>query len=142
MKQQNMKHWSLNMKQESFRFLVIVGFFVFIACGSESSGDPAKLVVNTWKLSEFTPADRFPMPDSVRLEIIAKTVLTFTADGKFTQTGISRKHSGTYSVSEDGKQITYYHDERNVPFTETVLELTSKRMKVVDQNGNRMVRTN
>lgn len=128
------------MKHETFLF--IVASFVLFACGSETSGDPGKLIVNTWKLSEFTPAPRFTMPDSVRQEIIAKTVVEFTADKKFRQTGIGRTHTGTYDISEDGKQITYYHDQRDVPFTETVLELTSKRMSVVDQNGNKMVRTN
>lgn len=139
---QNMKHQIMRLESLKYTLLLITTVFIVLNCANESAGNPQKLIVNTWKLSEFTPAARFTMPDSVRQEIIAKTVVEFTADNKFKQTGIGRTHTGTYNISEDGKQITYYHDERDVPFTETVLELTSKRMKVVDQNGNRMVRTN
>lgn len=119
----------------------LVNVCLFIHCAPEASDDsPASLVINTWKLAEFTPAAQFPMPDSVRQEIIEKTVMEYTADKKFKQTGIGRTHTGTYEISADGKRITYHHDLRDVPFTETVLELTDKRMSVMDQNGNRMVR--
>ncbi|HLF62540.1 MAG TPA: lipocalin family protein [Saprospiraceae bacterium] len=124
------------------RIFILLNLFLILSCVSETSQDPNKLIVNTWKLTEFTPAPQFTMPDSVRQEIIAKTVVEFAADKKFKQTGIGRTHTGTYNISKDGKQITYYHDQKDVPFTETVLELTSKRMSVVDQNGNRMVRKN
>jgi hypothetical protein len=100
------------------------------------------MIVNTWTLKEFTPSEKYPMPDSIQQEIINRTVIEFMADGKFKQTGIGRTHTGTYSISNDGKQIIYDHDERDLIFKERVLEFTSKRMKVVDQNGNKMTRVN
>ena len=121
-------------------FLGIV--FLIHACGGESSQEPEKMIVNTWRLKEFTPSEKYPMSDSIIQEIIDKTVIEFMPDGKFKQTGIGRTHTGTYSISPDGKTITYDHDERDASFKESVLEFTTKKMKVVDQNGNKMTRVN
>jgi len=133
--------YRMNMKCVAFGLVGIMYGLLCTGCATDHAQSPEKMIVNTWKLTEFTPAPQFPMPDSVKQEIIARTVIEFTAGKAFTQTGIGRTHTGSYEISKDGTRITYYHDRKDVAFTETVLELTPRRMSVVDQNGNRMVRT-
>ncbi len=123
--------------------IVLVFIFAICSCGNKQDQNPqdlSEVIVNTWKLSEFSPAAKFPMSDSIKQVIIAKTLVEFTADKKFKQTGIGKTHTGTYSISADGKQIIYYHEQKDITFTETILEFASNRMSVVDQNGNKMTR--
>lgn len=102
--------------------------------------DPNAMIVNTWRLKEFTPAEKFPMPDSIRQEIIKQTIVEYTADKTFKQTGIGRVHSGTYAISDDGQRIIYHHKERDVSFVEVIHEFTGKKLVVTDQNGNKMTK--
>jgi hypothetical protein len=99
------------------------------------------LLVNTWKLTEFTPSPKFPMSDSIRQQIIATTMIEYTADKKFRQTGIGRVHTGTWSISDDGQRILYIHAEKNASFVEIIQEFKHNKLSVIDQNGNKMTRT-
>lgn len=98
------------------------------------------MIVNTWQLKEFEPASHLTMPDSVRQEIIKRTSIEYTADGTFTQKGIGKTHTGTYSLSNDARLIRYVMDKTNYAFTDTIISLSSTKLKVKDQNGNKMTR--
>lgn len=119
--------------------LVVVGL---AGCTEQNSKgkDPNTMIVNTWKLKEFTPAPRFEMSDSIRQEIIKQTVVEYTADKTFKQTGIGRVHTGTYVISDDGRRIIYHHKERDASFVEVIQEFTSRKLVVIDQNGNKMTK--
>lgn len=131
------------MRSPKFFFHILVIAIIALSSCSETDSktqDPNAMIVNTWKLNAFTPAPRFEMSDSIRQEIIKQTIVEYTADKKFKQTGIGRTHTGTYVISDDGKRIIYNHDEKEESFVEVIEEFTSKKLVVTDQNGNKMTK--
>lgn len=122
--------------------ILLISIIALSSCSDSDSKtqDPNTMIVNTWRLKEFTPAEKFPMSDSIRQEIIKQTIVEYTADKTFKQTGIGRTHTGTYAISDDGQRIIYHHKERDASFVEVIHEFTSKKLVVTDQNGNKMTK--
>jgi hypothetical protein len=123
-----------------YHVLIVSGIVGLAFCKPDVQQTPAQMLIGKWQLVEFTPAPQFPMPDSVRQRIIDLTIVEYTAEQTFRQTGIGRVHTGTYRISDDGKEIIFYHNERQTNFKEHVKRLTPTRLSVIDQNGNQMTR--
>ena len=59
------------------------------------------LIVNKWRINNMS-GDR---PDRNMQQTIDKTVIEFTADGKYILSGTDHDQEGTYKVSDDGRWL-------------------------------------
>lgn len=110
------------------RFATLIG--ALFALSPAAAADDEKLVVGTWKLTKTSQGD---LPEDL------KAILEVMKDGKFKLTmarGDEKDmNSGTWKL--DGKKITVEFTEgsrKGMKETDTVKELTEKKMVLVDEN--------
>lgn len=122
------------MKSIKWLAVVMASAVVMISCKSKS---PQELIVNKWQVTGISGGKASEIPDSVK-ESMKKSVMEFTADGKFNLTGNSYPYAGTYSLSADGKKITLTPTTGSGPETDIIDELTADKMSVTDSTGTKM----
>jgi hypothetical protein len=63
-----------------------------------------------------------------------KGTLQFTQDGKMIITGMGKNQSGTYTISDDGKNLFVMVNGKTE--TNEIKELTTSKMILIDKNNN------
>jgi hypothetical protein len=118
--------------------LIIVLFCCigFIACKNEA---PKDLIVKKWKLIEFIPNPEWQITDSFKKKYENSLSIEFTSDNKYVQTAMGKTQTGTYNISEDGKMIRYKTNPAQETFVDTVVELTTTKLSVIEQTGSKKI---
>ena len=124
------------MKLAKFSFMLALTFVVILY--SCNNANPKDLIVSKWKLKEFIPNPEFQVSDSITDLVLATRTIEYTADNQYTQMSAGQTQTGTYSMSEDGKIISYIQSGSGETYVDTIIELTKDKLSVIDQNGNRM----
>jgi hypothetical protein len=75
-------------------------------------------------------------------KVEALTTLEFTLNNTYTLRNAAGTLIGAYKISEDGKVITFVRSDTKGTFVDTIIELTKKKLLIVDQYGNKTTYTN
>jgi hypothetical protein len=121
------------------KFLPILILLLSIGPVSCKNATTKDLIVNKWKLKEFTPNPELQIPDSLKKLMEADITIEFTSDNKYIQTGGGITQNGTYKVSEDGKHITYTTDGGKEIFVDSIIELTKDKFSIIEETGNKKI---
>jgi ABC-type oligopeptide transport system substrate-binding subunit len=109
--------------------MVIMSTAVFTSCDKDdASGAKATLMNEEWEMSTIETEDEIIKTTFEGLFLLFKTTYEFKKDDKYTVTTkfllASDTEEGTWSISDDGKQITIDGA------TSEIIELTSKVFKM------------
>ncbi len=80
------------------KLIVLLTLFAVSSCKSNN----AELIAKKWR----PVAISFPLNDSTKKELFAKTVIEFTKDGKYIINGPQMNDTGTYALTDNGKTLT------------------------------------
>jgi hypothetical protein len=122
------------------RLLILAAVILFSAAGCKNKA-PKDLIVAKWKLTDLTSSGS-EIPDSIKQRMVKTAVMEFKSDNTFLLTGMeATAQTGTYSLSDDGKFLTVTPTETNKAEVDTVKELTSNKLVLTDQMGNKLTST-
>jgi hypothetical protein len=96
------------------------------------SNNPRELIVNKWKIKDIE-IPNMPLADTAKATLM-KGTLQFTQDGKMILTGMGKNQSGTYSLSDDGKNLFVMVNGKTE--TNEIKELTTSKMILIDKTNN------
>ncbi len=113
---------------------IILLSFIYLSIGllSCKMNNPQELIVNKWKITDIE-IPNMPLPDTAKVSLM-KGTLQFTRDGKMILTGMGKNQSGTYTVSDDGKNLYVIINGKTE--TNEIRELTPTRMILIDKTNN------
>ncbi len=128
------------MKAGIFYIALLAGSIVnFASCKEETPGD---LIVNNWKLVEWTLMPEMNVSDSLKTELMKTANMQFTSDKKFIFNGMSANPAmGTYYLSEGGNLLMLMPTNSQDTFRHTVEQLNKERLILIDPMGNKLVCT-
>ena len=109
--------------------IMLVTTLGLISC---KSNNPKELIVNKWKIKEIE-IPNMPLPDTTKATLM-KGTLQFTQDGKMIRTGMGKNQSGTYTLSDDGKNLFVMVNGKTE--TNEIKELTTSKMILIDKTNN------
>jgi len=104
-------------------------------CKSKS---PKELIVGKWQVTAVSDdgadADR-KMSDAEKKEMIEKTWIEFTGDGKCSVSAHEGVQTGTYSLSADGKSLSMKQDGEDRTDLMQVGELTDSKLVLTEERS-------
>jgi len=109
--------------------IMLVTTFGLISCKSDN---PKELIVKKWRVTDID-IPNMPMPDTTRATLM-KGTLEFTQDGKMIITGMGKNQSGTYTLSDDGKNLFVIVNGKTE--TNEIKELTTSKMILIEKPNN------
>nr|WP_294926105.1 hypothetical protein [uncultured Flavobacterium sp.] len=115
-------------KSNLFIYGIIIVAVLMVSCHKGRNK-----LINSWKITEVEA--KMPMSDSVKNEILANGMLTFTKDGHVTGFLQREITDGTFALTKGGKSLVI-KDETGTPYpcestiTNDKLILDSKEMKI------------
>jgi len=109
--------------------IMLVTTLGLISC---KSNNPKELIVNKWKIKDIE-IPNMPLPDTTKATLM-KGTLQFTQDGKMIRTGMGKNQSGTYTLSDDGKNLFVMVNGKTE--TNEIKELTTSKMILIDKTNN------
>ena len=111
----------------------------FLLCTITFSGcknkSPKELIVSKWKVTAVSDDQVDPgskMPEAEKKELIEKTLMEFTADGKCMITSREGTENGSYTLSEDGKTLSMKQDGTDRSDKVDVNELSENKLVLTD----------
>ncbi|MEJ7823252.1 MAG: lipocalin family protein [Chitinophagaceae bacterium] len=113
---------------------IVLLSFIYLSIGliSCKSKDPKELIVNKWKIKDIE-IPNMPLPDTTKASLM-KGTLQFTQDGKMIRTGMGKNQSGTYTLSDDGKNLFVMVNGKTE--TNEIKELTTSKLILIDKTNN------
>ncbi len=109
--------------------IMLVTTFGLISCKSDN---PKELIVKKWRVTDID-IPNMPMPDTTKATLL-KGTLEFTQDGKMIITGMGKNQSGTYTLSDDGKNLFVIVNGKTE--TNEIKELTTSKMILIEKPNN------
>lgn len=116
------------MKKKVFLSVILL-VTVLISCNSNKAKE---LIVNKWKIKDIEIPD-MPLEDSAKVKLMEGT-LQFTQDGKMLPTGLGKNQPGTYTISDDGKNLYVMVNGRTE--INEIKELTKSQMILINKTNN------
>lgn len=117
-------------------FLTSLLMFVLLSC---SGSNRRELLLHKWKLTEYHPLPEFEISDSIRMSIVSSGSIEFKDDYSFVQSIQGDSQAGTYSISKDGKLITFTIEGSGDKWTDTIADLTETLFILNEEVGSRKV---
>jgi hypothetical protein len=118
------------MQLKNIIFLVLIAASVgFFSCNSNNSKE---LIVNKWRITDID-IPTMPLGDAEKAAAL-KGTMEFTKDGKWHIKGMGNDMSGSYTLSDDGKNIYIISEDKTE--THEIVELTKSKMVLLDKANN------
>ena len=104
---------------------------VLFSCGSDKS----KLLVKDWKATELTLGET-----KLAADALGGVTLSFKEDGSFAYSESGSAEKGTWTLNDDGTQVTLTYAEGNRVVVQNIKELTAEKL-VINSEEHEMKRT-
>jgi len=124
------------------KLVSVVVLTLAVSLSSCKNDNPKELIVNKWKLQEIVPSPNMQITDSMKADMVKSATMEFTSDNKYTLTGMGETQNGSYSISDDGRLLTIIPADTKTSYVDTIIELTKKKIIIMDQMGNKLTSTN
>jgi len=115
-----------------FTILALSSIMILSSCKSKSAKE---LIVAKWKVTavsdDMVEADR-KLTEQDKKDLIDKTTLEFSKDGKCTITSRDTPETGSYKVSEDGKTLTMTQSGSEHSDTMASSEINDSKLVIAD----------
>jgi len=99
-----------------------LALFFFASCSSNAK----KELVGTWRISEIETSTK--LPDSVKNAMLMNAQMQFTEDGKYSSSGGVGVDQGTYTVDEEGKNLSTISQAGRNNEVYTIEKLNDKKL--------------
>jgi len=115
-----------------------VMYGLFVMCAMAIVGCKAKsadLIVKKWKATDLSGERMTAMSDSMRKVVLDNITIEFTKDGKYTTASGGSGDNGTYTISDDGKNLTMTSVSGRPAENSTIEDITNSKLVLIEKTS-------